>query len=173
MLPAGSRGPGHCQLHLLHSRMITYLKLNLGLGNVCLTAASAGNLLGLSNLVPDSLSEHQYRPFTCRYCSYFGAEILQWVSLDRIDAKDRSRLHRSESARQKELLAAALFLDDLNQAGLQLFDRRNVIRQDTHIAGFRREVDLDAVQWPWSVTACSGCGIDRTSGRRTHLATCR
>ena len=33
-----------------------YLKLNLGLGNISLAAAAAGNLLGLSNLGTDGLA---------------------------------------------------------------------------------------------------------------------
>lgn len=33
----------------------TYLKLDLGLSNVLLAAAATGNLLGLGNLVADSL----------------------------------------------------------------------------------------------------------------------
>jgi hypothetical protein len=37
------------------SRTNPYLKLNLGLGDVLLTAAAAGNLLGLSNLGADGL----------------------------------------------------------------------------------------------------------------------
>lgn len=32
-----------------------YLKLDLGLGNIDLAAAAVGNLLGLGDLVPDSL----------------------------------------------------------------------------------------------------------------------
>jgi hypothetical protein len=40
---------------LEHQASSSYLKLNLGLGNVLLAAAAAGNLLGLSNLGADSL----------------------------------------------------------------------------------------------------------------------
>jgi hypothetical protein len=41
----------HCHASVCHS----HLELNLGLSNVSLAAASAGNLLGLGDLVPDSL----------------------------------------------------------------------------------------------------------------------
>jgi hypothetical protein len=44
----------HCQVYVRRS----HLELNLGLSNVSLAAASAGNLLGLGDLVPDSLLRH-------------------------------------------------------------------------------------------------------------------
>jgi len=46
--------------------------------------------------------------------------------------------------RTEELLAAAL-LNDLDKARFQLFDGRNVAREDTHIAGLGRKIDLDAI----------------------------
>jgi len=46
--------------------------------------------------------------------SYLGAEVLQWVALDGVDAEDGVWLHGSESTRQEELLAATLLLDDLD-----------------------------------------------------------
>jgi hypothetical protein len=39
------------------SQCSSYLELNLGLSNVGLAAASTGNLLGLGDLVPDSLPQ--------------------------------------------------------------------------------------------------------------------
>jgi hypothetical protein len=45
----------------------------------------------------------------------------------------------------KELLASTTLLNDLNESRLQLFDRRNVICEDTHLAGLRRNVDLDNI----------------------------
>ena len=44
-----------CQCLLCGCAHDTYLKLDLGLSNVGLAAASAGNLLCLGDLVPDSL----------------------------------------------------------------------------------------------------------------------
>jgi len=49
-----------------------YLEFDLGLSNVLLAAISARNLLCLRNLSPDGL----------------GAEILNWVALDGVDAQD-------------------------------------------------------------------------------------
>ena len=55
MPPAGSRGPIAVSTFCMSFEHSAYLELNLGLGDVCLAAASAGNLLGLGDLVPDSL----------------------------------------------------------------------------------------------------------------------
>ena len=60
-----------------------YLELNLGLGNVPLAAVAAGNLLGLGDLRPDGI----------------GAEILQGISLDGVDAQERAGLDNGEAAR--------------------------------------------------------------------------
>lgn len=56
MPPAGSRGPVAVSSFSLVIWHALYLEFNPGLGDVCLAATSAGNLLSLSNLVPDSLS---------------------------------------------------------------------------------------------------------------------
>jgi hypothetical protein len=50
----------------------THLKLDLGLGNVLLASASAGDLLGLGDLSPDGI----------------GAEVLKGETLDGVDAQD-------------------------------------------------------------------------------------
>ncbi len=42
----------------------------------------------------------------------------------------------------EELLAATL-LNDLDDTGLELLDNGNVVREDTHLTGFRGDVDLD------------------------------
>lgn len=63
--PAGSRGPrssvsrGSSPLDLHY--VLTYLKLDLGLSNVLLAAVSAGDLLGLSDLVSYSLTTRQFQ----------------------------------------------------------------------------------------------------------------
>jgi len=80
--------------------------------------------------------------------SHLCAEVLHGVGLDGVDAELRAGLHSSESARQEELLAATALLNDLDQTGLQLFDGRHVVRQHTHLAGFRGKVDLDAAEFP-------------------------
>lgn len=46
--------------------------------------------------------------------AYLGAEVLEWVSLDSVDAENGVGLDGSESSRQEELLAATLLLDDLD-----------------------------------------------------------
>lgn len=61
---------------------ISYLELNLGLGNILLAAAAAGNLLGLSNLAADGL----------------GAEVLDGVGLGGVDAQGRVGLNGGEAA---------------------------------------------------------------------------
>jgi hypothetical protein len=59
MLPEGSREPVFVSTLLQVFSISSYLELNLGLGNIGLTATSVGNLLGLSNLVLNSLSPGQ------------------------------------------------------------------------------------------------------------------
>jgi len=108
MQPGGSREPGLCQFFLLRYASQTYLELNLGLCNVSLAAASVGNLLCLADLVPDSLSLRQPRhPSFLITSSYLGAEVLQWVTLDGVNAENRVWLHNGESTGEEELLAAA------------------------------------------------------------------
>jgi len=45
----------------------------------------------------------------------------------------------------EKLFAATTFLNDLDQAGLQLFDRWDVLCEDTHLSGFCCDVDLDTI----------------------------
>jgi hypothetical protein len=47
--------------------------------------------------------------------------------------------------RTEELLGATTLLNDLNETGLQLFDRRNVVGKDTHLTRLGGNVDLDTV----------------------------
>lgn len=61
---------------------MTYLKLNLGLSNVLLAAASAGDLLSLRNLVLDGLC----------------AEVLKSVTLNSVDAELGAGLDGCETA---------------------------------------------------------------------------
>lgn len=77
---------------------------------------------------------------------YLGAEVLQCVSLDSVDAELRVGLNGRESARQEELLAAAALLNDLDKSGLQLLDGGDVVGEDTHLSGLCGEVDLDATR---------------------------
>lgn len=65
-----------------NSRDVTCLQLNLGLSNVLLAAAAVGNLLGLGELGSDGV----------------GAEVLQGVGLDGVDAQGRVRLDDGESS---------------------------------------------------------------------------
>jgi hypothetical protein len=60
----------------------TYLQLNLRLSNILLAAAAGGNLLGLGDLVPHGV----------------GAEVLERVALDGVDAEDAVGLHGCEAA---------------------------------------------------------------------------
>jgi len=57
------------------------------------------------------------------------------------------RLLSQNHALTEELLAAATFFNDLDQTRLQLFNGWNVVRQDTHLARFRRDVDLNTEGW--------------------------
>ena len=98
-------------------------------------------------------------------CTYFGAEVLERVSLNGVDAELGVGLDDSESARKEELLVAAGLLDDLDQTRLQLLDGRNVIGEDTHITGLGGKVDLDAAQSLMSVTR------NLESRRRLNCAT--
>lgn len=65
------------------SIVITYLKLNLGLSNVLLATAAAGNLLSLCDLVLDGLC----------------AEVLKSVALNSVDAELGAGLDGGETAR--------------------------------------------------------------------------
>jgi hypothetical protein len=62
--------------------LITCLHLNLGLRNVLLAAAAVGDLLGLGELVADGL----------------GAEVLEGVGLDSVDAQGRVGLDDGETS---------------------------------------------------------------------------
>lgn len=84
---------------------------------------------------------------------YLGAEVLQWVALDGVDAENRVWLHNGETTGQEELLAATLLLNDLNQTGLQLLNRGNVVGQNTHLTSLCGEVNLDTVRQSKSVIA--------------------
>ena len=103
--------------------------------------------------------------------SYIGAEVLNGVSLDGVDAELGVGLDNSESARQEELLVAAGLLDDLNQTRLQLLDGGDVVGENTHVTGLGGKVDLDAVESVMSVIARSQCGIGRAGGGHTHPGT--
>jgi hypothetical protein len=48
-----------------------------------------------------------------------------------------------------------------------------VVGQNTHLAGLRSEVDLDAVRCLVSVIVRSQGAFGRASERRTHPGTCR
>ena len=100
--------------------------------------------------------------------SYLSAEVLQSVSLYGVDAENRVGLDGSESTRQEELLAAALLFNNLDQTRLQLLDGGDVVGQDTHVTGFRGQVDLDAAPCLSSVFARSQCGIFR-NGVDVHI----
>ena len=50
----------------------------------------------------------------------------------------------SVSGRTEETLAAAL-LNDLDDTGLQLLNRRDVVGEDTHLTGLGGDVDLDGI----------------------------
>lgn len=130
----------------------THLQLNLGFGNILLAAAAVRNLLGLSDLGTDSLR----------------AEVLQGVTLDGVDAQGGLGLNDGKATgdcgvlcklyallqagdlgglfavRTEELLAAAL-LDDLDDAGLQLLNRRDVVGKDAHLTRLGGNVDLDGI----------------------------
>lgn len=47
--------------------------------------------------------------------------------------------------RTEELLGATALLNNLNETGLQLFDRGNVVGEDTHLTGLGGNVDLDTI----------------------------
>lgn len=64
-------------------RACPYLELDLGLCNVLLATTSAGDLLGLGDLVSDGL----------------GAEVLDRETLDGVDAQLRAGLDNRKSAR--------------------------------------------------------------------------
>lgn len=103
--------------------------------------------------------------------TYIGAEVLECVSLDGVDAELGIGLDNGESTRQEELLVAARLLNDLDQTGLQLLDGGNVVGKDTHITGLGGKVDLNAVQSVMSVIARSHCGFGRARGGHTHPGT--
>lgn len=46
----------------------------------------------------------------------------------------------------EELLAPTALLDHLDEAGLQLLDGRDVVREDTHLAGLGGDVNLDDIR---------------------------
>ena len=108
---------------------------------------------------------------------YLGAEIFQGESLYSVDTKLRIWLYGSKASRYyqqghvlvkslpaglflvlhprirtEKLFATAALLNNLNQSRLQLFNRRNMVGQNAHLAGLCRDVDLNAVWSSWSVS---------------------
>lgn len=67
-------------------RVIAYLNLNLGLGDILLATISGGNLLGFLQLAPNGL----------------GAEVFDRCTFNSVDAELRSRLDGSKSTRHCE-----------------------------------------------------------------------
>lgn len=133
---------------------MTHLQFDLGLGDILLASIAAGNLLGLGDTSTDSVS----------------AEVLQGVSLGGVDAQDGVGLDRGKatrhyivvfivspaigntvadleglSQRTEELLGGTALLNNLDQAGLELLDGRNVVGEDTHVTGLGGDVDLDDI----------------------------
>lgn len=53
--------------------------------------------------------------------------------------------------RTEELFASPALLNDLDQAGFQLFDRRHMIGKYAHLSRFGRYVDLDT-DWGFGVS---------------------
>lgn len=50
-----------------------------------------------------------------------------------------------EIKRTEELLASSSLLNDLDEAGTELLDGRNVLGEHTHLSGLGWDVDLDTV----------------------------
>ena len=73
---------------------------------------------------------------------------------------------RSAWCRTEELFAASALLDDLDEARLQLFDRRNVVCENAHLALLGRDVDLDAAE---NLAEILGQWTGGRSGRRENV----
>lgn len=111
------------------SKGLENLQLDLSLSDILLASIAAGDLLGLGDTSTDSVS----------------AEVLQGVSLGGVDAQDGVGLDRGKATGQEELLGGAALLDNLDHAGLELLDGRDVVGEDTHVTGLRGNVDLDDI----------------------------
>lgn len=141
--------------------MRAYLKLNLRLGNILLASVSAGNLLSLSDLVPHSIGAEVLKGVTLN-----SVNAESRVGLDGSEATGHYKypsqfihppilrqnillnqvLRISQGLRRtEELLGGTGLLNDLNEAGLELLDRRNVVGQDTHLTGLGGQVHLHTV----------------------------
>lgn len=106
---------------------LEHLELNLSLSDILLTAAAAGDLLGLGDLVLDGV----------------GAEVLKRETLNSVDAQLGVGLDNGESTGEEELLGSTTLLNDLNKTGLELLNRGNVVGENTHLSGLGGDVDLD------------------------------
>lgn len=73
--------------------------------------------------------------------------------------------------RTEELLGATTLLNNLNKAGLQLFDRGNVVGEDTHLTGFGGNVDLDTISRRIAISQCRGKGYvaGAAEDRNVHI----
>jgi hypothetical protein len=60
----------------------------------------------------------------------------------------------SRAKRTEELFAATALLDDLDEAGFELFDRGYMLSEDAHLARLGWDVDLDTERYPGSAV-CS------------------
>lgn len=143
--------------------MQTHLQFDLGLCNILLASAAAGHLLGLGDLGLDGIGAEVLEGEALD-----GVDAHQRVGLDDGEAtrhyngcapmisRDRcglgkggwrprespERRARAAGLRTEELLAAPALLNDLDQAGLQLLHRGDVVRQDAHLARLGGDVDL-------------------------------
>lgn len=70
------------------------------------------------------------------------------------------------SGRTEETLAAAL-LDDLDDTGLQLLDRRDVVGEDTHLTRLGGDVDLDGILG--LIDGLDGCGNKQSARENVAL----
>ena len=80
---------------------------------------------------------------------YLQVQVLQRHSLDGIDVERRVGVHDGEAARDKELLGAgraALGGQDVDDAGLELGNGRDVVREDTHVSVGGGEIDLGRLE---------------------------
>lgn len=72
--------------------------------------------------------------------------------------------------RTEELLGATALLNNLNETGLQLFDRGNVVGEDTHLTGLGGNVDLDTISRRIAISQSRGNEnvVDLVASERTR-----
>ena len=85
-------------------------------------------------------------------------------------AHHRPKEPHFSAKRTKELFAATALLDDLDEAGFELFDRGYVLSEDAHLARLGWDVDLDTERRLGSAVRSCKSFMRFSEGGNVHIS---